>query len=108
MTFSDFGNDPQKRDVAILHALSAGQFSFGRFQPALDLLELALELDPDNADSYVMLSRTYYAMGQIEPALDWIDLAVEKAPNGLSSRDQVFERRIRLLADLEESRVILN
>lgn len=108
MTIADFGNDPQKRDVAILHALSAGQFTFGRFQPALDLLELALELDPENSDSYVMLSRTHYAMGDLDAALEWIDLAVEKAPNGLSNRDQVFERRIRLLSDLGDSQIAIN
>ncbi len=100
MKAEDLSKDPNERDVSILQALAAGQYAFGQYQTALDLLELASKLDPTDPTTYVMLSRIQYAIGEVGDALDWIDLAVENASDGLTLRDQVFERRIRLLGNL--------
>lgn len=93
---------PAERDVMILQALASGQYAFGQYQTALDLLHLALRIGPTNAESYVMIARIQYAVGDLESAHSNINKAVAHAPNGLTERDQIFERRIRLLDELAE------
>ena len=102
MNVGELNKDPAIRDITILQALSAGQYAFGQYQTAIDLLDLAQKLDPHNATTYVMMSRIQYVIGELDEALECIKLAVTCAPDGLSERDQIFERRIRLLGELAE------
>ncbi len=107
MTADELNSDPAIRDITILQALSAGQYAFGQYQTAIDLLDLAQKLDPHNSTTYVMMSRIQYVIGELEEALHCINLAVSSAADGLSERDQIFERRIRLLGDLAEQQRLL-
>lgn len=106
MNVDDLSTDPNERDVTILQALSAGQYAFGQYQTAIDLLELALKLDPTSSKTLVMMARIHYAIDELDEALECIDLATDAAPDGLSERDQIFERRIQLLGKLAEQQRI--
>ncbi|MEP4855954.1 MAG: tetratricopeptide repeat protein [Lentilitoribacter sp.] len=100
MNVDQLSKDPNERDTTILQALAAGQYAFGQYQTAMDLLELALSLDPENTKTYVMMARIQYSVGDLDEALDYINIASSTAINGLEERDQIFERRIKLLGEL--------
>lgn len=108
MNILDVSNSPSERDSMILRALAAGQFAFGRNEAAIDFLELARLIDPENHEICVMMSRIYYASKNTEEAFSWITLARELCNDELSHRDQVFERRIRLLIEINKPTNVLN
>ena len=107
MNVDQLSKDPTERDTTILQALAAGQYAFGQYQTAMDLLDLAINLDADNSKTYVMMARIQYSVGDLDEALDYINVAGATAPNGLDERDQIFERRIKLLGELAEQQRLL-
>jgi len=106
MNVDELSKDPIERDVTILQALSAGQYAFGQYQTAIDLLELAIKLDGNSSKTYVMMARLHYAINDLDEALECINLASSCAEEALSERDQIFERRIQLLGKLAEQQRI--
>jgi tetratricopeptide (TPR) repeat protein len=96
-------NEANNRDIEILQALASGQFAFGKVEVALDFLDLASILDVKNATTYVMMARIHYSVGDINEALVCIERATSFPDQALSERDQMFERRIQLLADISET-----
>lgn len=103
MNVNAFSNTPPERDVALLQALGALQFAFGCNDTALNLLELARFLDARNRDTQVMLARIYYAEHALDAALACMDYARAISPEALSDRDEIFDRRLRLLAEVAQA-----
>jgi tetratricopeptide (TPR) repeat protein len=107
MNVDQLSKDPTERDSTILQALAAGQYAFGQYQTAMDLLDLSLLLDPNNSKACVMMARIQYCVGELENALEYINVASELAPSGLDERDQIFQRRIKLLGELAEQQRLI-
>ena len=89
----------------LLHA-AIEDHSHARYRPALDRLNLAIELDPEFGEAHAYRALTLYSLGRIPEALRDMDRAVEFEPRLLAFRGllRVLSGEIpRGLRDAQES-----
>jgi len=76
-------DNPENKDVYVMHEKARHSLEQGRFLEARDILKEIVEQDPDFLPAWNNLSLSYYYIGDFERAMATIHAALERDPGNL-------------------------